>query len=331
MSVDDLFETDIALIFDGALSAFERWVYQHQTILLQQDDRALQDYIAKSIYRSEFRQMAREWIWLLNLPERDYCPRITVFAQCFHQYQQIHYQTIQDFILVISAESTPHIFVILTMVARQILSPQYKRIKSDIKERVKQRERSIKAKIDDVVSRHSRILPIRFDLYYHEQDAVAVSSVEFQQHILKFSQEMKNPNAYLFSERDMSKQEIEILFYSRIAEQGRRTGHFHAHFLVILNGKYHVHDHRFIQGVKELWEKVTTGQGYLRQHRANAQEFKAYLDINGKVIQRDDRSALDSLYTAAMYTAKWSVESNVGQYLRIKSKGFESFACSHMR
>ncbi|MDR7016095.1 hypothetical protein [Acinetobacter sp. 3657] len=318
----DLFESEIALIFDCLLHGFE--IQLRRKVRLDTTEVQLRNYIRYSNWISEFIGASREWYWLLNLPDRDYCPRIALFAQCWSKhFDRQNVGHFEGFLY----RNMPEI---LFDVAQGLLSPRYKRKKYDKAYQEKERIEQLKIKLNALVEKKSRLLPIRFELYYHREYVGDISSLEMSEHLHQFTKEMKNHRNFILSERDQNKQEMEILFYARVTEQGAREGHFHTHFLVILDGKYHRIDYRFRTAASLLWEKITTGRGYLSQHQPEKESYAARWNINGQIVERTDTGKLDLLFNSvAPYLAKIGVDSKYNQYLRIKPLGFDAFACSH--
>ena len=75
--------------------------------------------------------------------------------------------------------------------------------------------------------------------------------------------------------------------------------------------------------------RITGGKGYLSDYQGETSYGRQ--NISNRVIQNTDSVLLDSLFESAYYLAKIGTESNQHQYLRIRPKGMDAFACSHHR
>ena len=323
MSVEERSESIDSLQLDILIQSFER-ALKRASFRWEQDpelDYKLSSWIKPWVIN--FGTTFRGWYWLLNLPDRRYCHRIQIFSDCVHacfaEYSD------EERIKVIKCHAYSDLPTILMELAFALNSSQYKRRCHDNTYQVKVRKAELKKKIEDVLPRRCRILPYRFELYYREKFINEISSVEFYQQLKEFTQEIHNTTNFA----QPGKQDVEILFFARVAEQGAREGHFHVHFLVILDGKHHPNVHRFRTGAEALWMRITEGKGYLSDYQGETSYGRQ--NISNRVIHNTDSVLLDSLFESAYYLAKIGTESNQHQYLRIRPKGMDAFACSHHR
>ncbi|UHT65669.1 hypothetical protein [Acinetobacter lwoffii] len=323
MSVEERSESIDSLQLDILIQCFER-ALKTASFRWGQDPEL--DYNFSSWVKPwviNFGTTFRGWYWLLNLPDRKYCHRIQIFSDCIHarfaEYSE------EERIKVIKCHAYSDLPTILMELAFALNSSQYKRRCHDNTYQVKDRKAELKKKIEDVLSQHCRILPYRFELYYREKFVNEISSVEFYQQLKEFTQVIHDTTNF----DQPGKQDVEILFFARVAEQGVREGHFHVHFLVILDGKHHPNVHRFRTGAEELWVRITEGKGYLSDYQGATSYGRQ--NISNRVIHNTDSVLLGSLFESAYYLAKIGTESNQHQYLRIRPKGMDAFACSHHR
>ncbi|WP_312584783.1 hypothetical protein [Acinetobacter sp.] len=323
MSVEERSESIDSLQLDILIQCFERAL---KTASFRWGQDTELDYKFSSWVKPwviNFGTTFRGWYWLLNLPDRKYCHRIQIFSDCIHarfaEYSE------EERIKVIKCHAYSDLPTILMELAFALNSSQYKRRCHDNTYQVKARKAELKKKIEDVLSQHCRILPYRFELYYREKFVNEISSVEFYQQLKEFTQEIHDTTNF----DQPGKQDVEILFFARVAEQGVKEGHFHVHFLVILDGKYHPNVHRFRKGAEALWGRITEAKGYLSDYQGATSYGRK--NISNRVIHNTDSVLLDSLFESAYYLAKIGTESNHHQYLRIRPKGMDAFACSHHR
>ncbi|MFA2944065.1 inovirus-type Gp2 protein [Acinetobacter pittii] len=323
MSVDDRSEARDSKVLDFILACFERNLAK--ACIDWKRPIGLRDGLYRwvGLQQTEIANTYRMWHWLLNLPDREYCPRIQLFSNCFHAH--FNGYTDEERIRALEENLYGHLPHILVQFAYGLNSKSYKRQAADTAYQVKQRQAVLKFQIDALLSQYSRILPFRFELYYHDKFKDEVSSVEFRQHLDEFSRQIRK--TITFAEEGM--RDVEILFFVRLAEQGADTGHYHVHYLIILDGKYHRNVYRFETIADALWKQITEGKGFLRYNSKKI--IYGRPNISNHVIHRGDTVFIESLYFAANYLAKNGTDSGKDQYLRCKPKGMELFACSHRR
>jgi hypothetical protein len=323
MSVENRSEYRDSKVFDFILECFERKLEKARIDWKQPI--GLRDRLYRWVgdQQIEIGKDYRMWHWLLNLPDREYCPRIQLFSNCFHAH--FNGYTDEERIRALEQNLYGHLPHILVEFAYGLNSKSYKRQAADTAYQVKQRQAVLKVQIDKLLSQYSRILPFRFDLYYHDKFKDEVSSVEFRQHLDEFSRQIRKTCNFA----EEGKQDVEILFFARLAEQGAETGHYHVHYLIILDGKYHRNVYRFETIADALWIRITEGKGYLSDYQEDTSYGRP--NISNRVIHRDESECIKSLYFAANYLAKNGTDSGKDQYLRCKPKGMELFACSHRR
>lgn len=322
--VEDLFESEISLEFDQLLHDFEKYILKNKK--KNKIENFPEPILIPKRWLEAFAGFRDRWLWLLGLPEREYCFRIKLFTGCLQDY--FNGYLIEDWLQALRKNPFGYLPEILTRLTMILQSPRYKRIASDIKYEVKKRNISLEENIRALIGRQLRTLAIRFELYYVHEYVKEITSIELRQHIKDFTQEIKKPKNFIFVNHQ-TKYPVELKFYARVIEQGGKQGHFHSHFIVLLNGKYHLTDKQFIEGARCIWDRVTQGKGYLYQHKPKKDDFMDRNYINGKIIEREDKKSIDLLIEAAEYIGKNGIGSKTDQYLRIKPLGFEPFACSH--
>ncbi|ENU70086.1 inovirus-type Gp2 protein [Acinetobacter baumannii] len=323
MSVDDRSEARDSKVLDFILACFERKLAKERIDWKRETGLRDELYYWVGFDLPEFANTYRMWHWLLNLPDREYCPRIQLFSNCFHAH--FNGYTDEDRIRALEENLYGHLPHILVQFAYGLNTKSYKRQAADTAYQVKQRQAVLKSQIDTLLSQYSRILPYRFDLYYYDEFKDEVSSLEFRQHLDEFSRQIRKTCNFA----EEGKQDVEILFFARLAEQGAETGHYHVHYLIILDGKYHRNVYRFRTVADALWRQITEGKGYLSYYQGETSYGRS--NISNRVIHRDETEYIESLYFAANYLAKNGTDSGKDQYLRCKPKGMELFACSHRK
>ena len=323
MSVENRSEAQDSKVLDFKLACFEHNLAKERIDWKQ--PLGLRDRLYRwvGLQQVEIANTYRMWHWVLNLPDREYCPRIQLFNECFHAH--FNGYTDEERIRALDKNLYGHLPHILVEFAYGLNTKSYKRQAADTAYQVKQRQAVLKVQIDELLSQYSRILPYRFDLYYHDKFKNEVSSVEFRQHLDEFSRQIRKTCNFA----EEGKEDVEILFFARLAEQGAETGHYHVHYLVILDGKYHPNVYRFRTVADALWRRITEEKGFL--HYNSKKIIYGRPNISNRVIHRDESECIESLYFAANYLAKNGTDSGKDQYLRCKPKGMELFACSHRR
>ncbi len=323
MSVENRSEYRDSKVLDFILACFEHNLAKER--IDWKRETGLRDRLYRWVgsQQTEIGNTYRMWHWVLNLPDREYCSRIQLFSDCFHAH--FNGYTDEERIRVLEQNLYGHLPHILVQFAYGLNTKSYKRQAADIAYQVKQRQAVLKSQIDTLLSQYSRILPFRFDLYYHDKFKNEVSSVEFRQHLDEFSRQIRKTLNFA----EVGKSDVELLFFARLAEQGADTGHYHVHYLIILDGKYHRNVYRFRTFADALWIRITEGKGYLSDYQEETSYGRP--NISEHVIHRGDTECIESLYFAANYLAKNGTDSSKDQYLRCKPKGMELFACSHRK
>lgn len=323
----DYSESDISFWFDYLLCHFEKDLARHGAKHWEHKD--LVRFLSNTSWIEEIIGQRNEWLWLLNLPDREYCPRIKVFANCVAEYFEQHPEQDQD--TVLRHRPLTAMQEIVFHFAAMLLTQDYRRIKSDRAYQAKERREVIAEKLRELSARKSRLLPFRFELYYLKADVDSVSSLDLRTHLEQFVKEIHKPEHYVLTEQDRDKVDLEILFYARVVEQGKECGHFHIHFMVILDGKHLQTPHRFHQAATNIWDRITEGHGYLAVQNKEKIRYPIQQHINGQVIDRKDTERMEILFNqVAPYLTKIGIDSK-HQYLRIKPRGFEAYACSHFK
>lgn len=323
----DYSESDISFWFDYLLCSFEKDLARHGT--KHWDHKDLVRFLSNTMWIEEIIGQRHQWLWLLSLPDREYCPRITVFASCITEYFEQYPE--QDRNIVLLSRPLTAMQEIVFHFAATLLTQDYRRIKSDRTYQAKERGKVIAKKLQQLSARKSRLLPFRFELYYLKAYEDAMSSLDLRTHLEQFVKEIHKPEHYVLTEQDRDKVDLEILFYARVVEQGKECGHFHIHFMVILDGKHLQTPYRFYQGATNIWHRVTEGHGYLAVQNKEKIRYPIQQHINGQVIDRADTRRMNILFNyVAPYLTKIGIDSE-HQYLRIKPRGFEAYACSHSK
>lgn len=323
MSVEERSESFDSLMLDCLISCFERSLKRASFSWEQDSDLnyKLLNWVQRWV--NDFTATFKSWRWLLNLPDRKYCHRIRVFSDCINAHFSEHSE--EEGMKMIENNPYGHLPYILMELAFTLNSRQYKRQRHDKTYQVNERKVLLKKKIEEVLNHYSRILPYRFELYYREKFASEISSIEFYEHLKKFTQEINKTINFA----QPNKKDIELLFFARVAEQGSKEGHYHVHFCIILDGKYHPNVHRFRTTAELLWQDITEGRGYLSDYQGDTSYGRP--NISNRVIHRNETVLVESLLESAYYLAKIGTESDEHQYLRIQPKGMDAFASSHHR
>lgn len=323
----DYSESTISFQLDYLLCAFEKDLFRSST--KNWDHTNLKRFVCNKLWVQEIIGLRSQWIWLLNLPNREYCPRISMFASCISEYFEKYPEQDQD--TVLQHRPLTAMQEIVFHFAAMLLTQHYRRIKSDRVYQAKERGKVIADKLRHLSARKSRLLPFRFELYYREADVDSVSSLELRTHLEKFVKEIHKPENFVLSRQDRDKVDLEILFYARVVEQGKKYGQFHIHFMVILDGKQLKTAYRFKEGAEKIWDQVTDKKGYFSVRNTENIRYPIQQHINGQVIDRADTGRMNILFNyVAPYLTKIGINSE-HQYLRIKPRGFEAYACSHFR
>ena len=190
--------------------------------------------------------------------------------------------------------------------------PYFKRRVFDRRYQVKENAKSIGQYANALHKRYSRLLVVRVDFGYREDNAHLVSIDTHLQSFDKLKQQYyTNP---IFKH---------LVGHAWCIEQGQTKG-YHIHAVYYFKGSEHQNDWYMAKQIGELWQRVTNGLG--TYHSCNTpQEKQKYqkLDTLGVgMIHRNDDVACENAINAVGYLADYEKED---QYLRMKPKGRRTF------
>lgn len=167
-----------------------------------------------------------------------------------------------------------------------------------------------------LTTHYARLLFVRVDLGYLDKASCWVGIQQVQSDIAKLTKyirEKRNCFQYLHG-------------YAWALEQGKQSGSYHCHLLLMFDGSQHQMDWYLSQQVGALWQKITLGQG--KQFYANNPEYKEIYRRNGSLgldmIHRGNEKEIENALFVASYLAK---PQKHDQTLRVRTnKHMKTFA-----
>lgn len=205
-----------------------------------------------------------------------------------------------------------HAMNVLVARIRQIVrSKKFKRKENDRRYEASQKQAMLTEYVGRVLDRYSRTVVVRVDLHYR---AIARARLRIE---------------HVFEDLDMlvRARERNPIFkhetgYICSVEQGEDKG-FHIHAAFFFNGAEVRSDFAKAKSIGDLWEQITSGQGYY--YSCNDDKASYGDEVGIGVIQRRDIQARQKVIKAMRYLAKDS------QHLRVKPTGARTFRTGRVR
>lgn len=205
-----------------------------------------------------------------------------------------------------------HSMNVLVVRIRQIIrSKEFKRKENDRRYEASQKQAMLTEYVGRVLDRYSRTVVVRVDLHYR---AIARARLRIEQ---------------VFEDLDLlvRARERNPIFkhetgYICSVEQGEDKG-FHIHAAFFFNGAEVRSDFAKAKSIGDLWEQITSGQGYY--YSCNDDKASYGDEVGIGMIQRRDIQARQKVIKAMRYLAKDS------QHLRVKPTGARTFRTGRVR
>ena len=171
-----------------------------------------------------------------------------------------------------------------------------------------QNGKSLEHNIRSLFVTHSRLLFIRVDLKYIQENSHHITVRDFDFHMKKLRDAIHNGHTCF----------THLLSHAWSLEQGEDNGGFHCHLLLIFDGAKHYKDSYLSDQVGQKWRDITEGIGYC--FILNAKGYKEGLARYGKLgigmIHRNNLQEVENAVNAALYLT--SPDKPDGSYQRLK-------------
>ena len=168
--------------------------------------------------------------------------------------------------------------------------------------------RRLQNNIRTTISNHSRLLFVRVDLKYIQENSHHITIRDFDFHMKKLREAVHNGDTCF----------THLLRYAWSLEQGENNGGFHCHLLLIFDSSKHYKDSYLADQVGQKWRDITEGVGYC--FILNTKEYKDELARYGKLgigmIHRNNMQEVENAVNAALYLT--SPDKHDGSYQRLK-------------
>lgn len=162
--------------------------------------------------------------------------------------------------------------------------------------------------IRTLISNYSRLLFVRVDLKYIQENSRHITIRDFDFHMKKLRDFIHNGDTCF----------THLLGYAWSLEQGEDNGGFHCHMLLIFDGSKHYKDSYLADQVGQKWREITEGVGYC--FIVNTKEYKETLARYGKLgigmIHRNNLQEVENAVEAALYLTR--PDKRDGSYQRLK-------------
>lgn len=162
--------------------------------------------------------------------------------------------------------------------------------------------------IRTLISNHSRLLFVRVDLKYIQENSHHITIRDFDFHMKKLREAIHNGDTCF----------THLLRYAWSLEQGEENGGFHCHLLLIFDSSKHYQDSYLADRVGQKWRDITDDVGYC--FVLNTREYKDGLTRYGKLgigmIHRKNSQEVENAVNAALYLT--SPDKPDGSYQRLK-------------
>lgn len=162
--------------------------------------------------------------------------------------------------------------------------------------------------IRTLISNHSRLLFVRVDLKYIQENSHHITIRDFDFHMKKLREAIHNGDTCF----------THLLRYAWSLEQGEENGGFHCHLLLIFDSSKHYQDNYLADRVGQKWRDITGDVGYC--FVLNTKEYKKGLTRYGKLgigmIHRKNSQEVENAVNAALYLT--SPDKPDGSYQRLK-------------
>lgn len=194
---------------------------------------------------------------------------------------------------------------VLTARIRQLTREQwYRRGSGDRRHQAEQQGMEITDYVDAVMSRYSRTMIVRVNLYYRSEAQARLRA----EHVFDDLKQMvaRHASHPVFEH---------LIGYIYSVEQGdRHEGRgYHIHAAYFFNGNVVCRDVWKAIEIGELWEDITRGQGYMESCNHDKDRYGDECGIG--LIQRSDRSIRHHVHKAVKYLVKDA------QHLRLRPEG----------
>lgn len=159
-----------------------------------------------------------------------------------------------------------------------------------------------------LISNYSRLLFVRVDLKYIQENSRHITIRDFDFHMKKLREAIHNGDTCF----------THLLRYAWSLEQGEENGGFHCHLLLIFDSSKHYQDNYLADQVGQKWRDITDDVGYC--FVLNTREYKEGLARYGKLgigmIHRNNLQEVENAVNAALYLT--SPDKPDGSYQRLK-------------
>ncbi|MGE6440854.1 YagK/YfjJ domain-containing protein [Psychrobacter sp. NPDC078409] len=159
-----------------------------------------------------------------------------------------------------------------------------------------------------LISNYSRLLFVRVDLKYIQENSHHITIRDFDFHMKKLREAIHNGDTCF----------THLLRYAWSLEQGEENGGFHCHLLLIFDSSKHYQDNYLADQVGQKWRDITDDVGYC--FVLNTREYKEGLARYGKLgigmIHRNNMQEVENAVNAALYLT--SPDKPDGSYQRLK-------------
>lgn len=159
-----------------------------------------------------------------------------------------------------------------------------------------------------LISNYSRLLFVRVDLKYIQENSHHITIRDFDFHMKKLREAIHNGDTCF----------THLLRYAWSLEQGEENGGFHCHLLLIFDSSKHYQDNYLADQVGQRWRDITDDVGYC--FVLNTREYKEGLARYGKLgigmIHRNNLQEVENAVNAALYLT--SPDKPDGSYQRLK-------------
>ena len=159
-----------------------------------------------------------------------------------------------------------------------------------------------------LISNYSRLLFVRVDLKYIQENSHHITIRDFDFHMKKLREAIHNGDTCF----------THLLRYAWSLEQGEENGGFHCHLLLIFDSSKHYQDNYLADRVGQKWRDITDDIGYC--FVLNTREYKEALTRYGKLgigmIHRNNLQEVENAVNAALYLTR--PDKRDGSYQRLK-------------
>ncbi|MCG3841900.1 inovirus-type Gp2 protein [Psychrobacter sp. Ps1] len=171
-----------------------------------------------------------------------------------------------------------------------------------------------------LISNYSRLLFVRVDLKYIQENSHHITIRDFDFHMKKLREAIHNGDTCF----------THLLRYAWSLEQGEENGGFHCHLLLIFDSSKHYQDNYLADQVGQKWRDITDDVGYC--FVLNTREYKEGLARYGKLgigmIHRNNLQEVENAVNAALYLTGPDKPDGSYQRLKVSLPNMKSFGQS---